>query len=388
MANFLITGARAPVALELSRNLAKEGHTVYIADSLLFPLAKHSKFVKKTFHITGPRKSLKQFKNDLENILIKHDIECLIPTCEEVFYISSIKAALELYTKVFCPEFNLIKTLHSKYDVYKVAKNSGFYNPNTEMLTGDELIRRKRYIGKVVKKEFCRFGTDILIDPTFNDVLNFVGNKFNEKFVIQDKVEGIEYCTYSIVNKGHVLFSSIYRPKYKIQTGASIYFKPFINENISKAVIQFCKNNNVTGQIGFDVIVNAMGIFLLECNPRATSGVHLLSKNALADAFLGDGQFLENNCNLTEPKTIKLAMLLIGLPFALKKSQLKQFVSDYQMASDIISVKEDNSFMFFSLLSLLEICVISLKAGTSFRSATTFDIEWDGKNLYCNDHYE
>ena len=352
MAKFLITGARAPVALELARNLAKGGHVVYMADSLLFPLAKHSKFVKKTFRITGPRKSLKQFKSDLENILCKHRIEFLIPTCEEVFYVSSIKSALEVYTKVFCPEFNLIKILHSKYQVYAAAKNSGFCNPNTQILTGDELISRKQYTGKVIKREFCRFGTDILIEPTFNEVLNFVGDKLNGKFVIQDKVEGIEHCAYIIANEGNILFESIYKPKYRIQAAAAIYFEPSMNECISKAIRKFCKNNNITGQIGFDVIVNNKGVFLLECNPRATSGIHLLSSTVLSEAFFGDIKFSEHHFNQSKPKMIKLAMLLIGLPFALKNSQLKQFISDYQMASDIISIKNDNSFTFFSFCLL------------------------------------
>ena len=99
MAKFLITGARAPVALELARNLSKDGHTVYIADSLRFPLARCSNFVKKIFRIAAPRLSLSQFKNDLQKIIKDYNIDLLIPTCEEVFYISAIKSSLECITR-------------------------------------------------------------------------------------------------------------------------------------------------------------------------------------------------------------------------------------------------------------------------------------------------
>lgn len=41
MVSFLITGARAPVALELARNFYSHGHRVILADSLTYPLARN-----------------------------------------------------------------------------------------------------------------------------------------------------------------------------------------------------------------------------------------------------------------------------------------------------------------------------------------------------------
>ena len=381
MANFLITGARAPVALELARNLFRDGHIIYMADSLAFPLAKHSKCVKKTFRITAPKASLLLFKNDIKSILKQYNIDVVIPTCEEVFYISAVKPDLEPHSTIFCPDFNLIKKLHSKHAIYCAAKNTGFSNPNTKILSGAALLAKKIYKEQVIKKEFCRFGTGVLIEPNFCDVLTLVDKQLEQQFIIQNKVKGIEYSSYAIANNGVVLFDSIYTSKHKVKMGAGIYFTPVINKKISVAIKAFCKKNNITGQISFDVIENAQNIYLLECNPRATSGLHLLSTSSLSSAFLGQRHTPTCENEFKTPKMITLAMLLIGLPIALKNAQFKQWKSDYQAATDVISVKNDRSFILFSLLSLFEIITISIKTLTSLRAASTFDIEWDGEDF-------
>jgi len=381
MAKFLITGARSPVALELSRNLSKDGHTVYLADSLRFPLAKHSKSVTKTFYITAPRESLSQFENDLKNLLVQYEVDVLIPTCEEVFYISAIMPSLSIHAQIFCPKFKLMQTLHSKYEVYSVAQDTGFSNPNTELLTGKELLARKMYKEKVIKKEFCRFGTGVLVEPNFEKVSTLVCERLNDRFIIQDKIEGVEYCTYAIVQNGKVLLESIYTPQHRIRRAAGIYFKPVVNEDISLAIRNFCSKNNITGQIGFDIIIKNKEIFLLECNPRATSGLHLLSENSLSNAFLENEHLPLPKCKLSRPKMIKTAMLVIGLPISIVNSQFKEFQSDYQAASDVITISNDRSFILYSLLALLEISIISLKTFSSLRAASTYDIEWDGEIL-------
>ncbi|WP_024612097.1 ATP-grasp domain-containing protein [Pseudoalteromonas sp. TB64] len=381
MANFLITGARAPAALELARNLFRDGHIIYMADSLAFPLAKHSKCVKKTFRITAPKASLLRFKNDIKSILKQYNIDVVIPTCEEVFYISAVKPDLEPHSTIFCPDFNLIKKLHSKHAIYCAAKNTGFSNPNTKILSGAALLAKKIYKEQVIKKEFCRFGTGVLIEPNFCDVLTLVDKQLEQQFIIQNKVKGIEYSSYAIANNGVVLFDSIYTSKHKVKMGAGIYFTPVINKKISVAIKAFCKKNNITGQISFDVIENAQNIYLLECNPRATSGLHLLSTSSLSSAFLGQRHTPTCENEFKTPKMITLAMLLIGLPIALKNAQFKQWKSDYQAATDVISVKNDRSFILFSLLSLFEIITISIKTLTSLRAASTFDIEWDGEDF-------
>ncbi len=381
MARFLVTGARSPVALELTRNLAQHGHDVFLADSLRFPLARHSRYVRKTYFIESPRKCLLQFQDDIVAIVKNENIDVLIPTCEEVFYVSVIKSALESHVKVFSPNFSLMKTFHSKYQIYKAANGCGFINPSTEVITGRKLLDRNDYRGKVVKREFCRFGTGVLIEPSFNEVRKLVDNKLDGQFVIQNKVEGIECCTYAVANNGKVVFESVYTPKHRVRKAAGIYFEPVYSKDISLAVSVFCEKHKITGQIGFDVVINDSGIYLLECNPRATSGLHLLAEKDLSKGFLGGEVYTNYADELDEPKMIGLAMLLICLPIAICKSQFRNWKRDFSAAVDVVSVQSDRSFILFSFMALLELCVISIRTRSSLRAASTFDIEWDGEEL-------
>ncbi|MEM9102633.1 MAG: ATP-grasp domain-containing protein [Pseudomonadota bacterium] len=377
MANFLITGSRAPVALELARNLATFGHCVFLADSLRFPLGRRSKFVSKSFYITAPRKSLKKYNLELQAILLENKIDILIPTCEEVFYLSAIKKDLEKYATVFCPNFELIKSLHSKYKIFTCAEDTGFLVPHSEVVTLEELKKKDNFEGLVVKKEFCRFGTDVLIEPTNKKITLSHG----KRFILQEKIVGTEYCSYAIANKGKVSFVSIYEPKHRVRKTAGIYFEPVVEPTIEQRIINFCEKNKITGQIGFDVIKNEKGVYLLECNPRATSGLHLLSAMNLSKGFISEYKHNAISELTLNPKMITLAMLLIGFPLAMLNCNIHVWKRDFLRAQDVISLKNDKSFFFYSLLSFAEIIFISLREFKSLRAASTHDIEWDGEDL-------
>jgi predicted ATP-grasp superfamily ATP-dependent carboligase len=377
MARFLITGSRAPVALELARNLAKFGHEVFLADSLKFPLARHSNFVSRSYYVSAPRDSLKKYKLDLERILIENKVDILIPTCEEVFYISAIKNSLEKYSKVFCPNFETIKLLHSKSEVFECAEGTGFLIPEYEVLKFDDLKKKNTFQGFVIKKEFCRFGTDVLIEP---EKIKFSGTN-SERFILQEKIEGTEYCSYAISNNGRVSFVSIYEPTHRVRKAAGIYFEPVTESNIERLIINFCEKNKITGQVGFDVIKNSDGIYLLECNPRATSGLHLLSDLDLSKGFLEQCNFNSISDLTLNPKMITLAMLLISFPLAVVNRNVQSWKRDFGRAKDVISIKNDKSFFIYSLVSFAEIIFISLKKFKSLRAASTYDIEWDGEDL-------
>ena len=60
MARVLISGARAPIALELVRNLARHEHSVFTADSLRYPLAKKSRFNTEHFTVAPAKQQFLQ----------------------------------------------------------------------------------------------------------------------------------------------------------------------------------------------------------------------------------------------------------------------------------------------------------------------------------------
>ena len=62
----LVTGARAPVALELCRSFAKVGHTLFIAESQWPNLCEVSKSVTQSFKLPRRRLEPLRFARALE----------------------------------------------------------------------------------------------------------------------------------------------------------------------------------------------------------------------------------------------------------------------------------------------------------------------------------
>ncbi|WP_413662114.1 ATP-grasp domain-containing protein [Microbulbifer sp. CNSA002] len=319
------------------------------------------------------------FKSDLEGILKENCIDILVPTCEEVFYISMIKEALEGYSKVFCPDFDKIKILHSKVDIYSCTENVGFLNPNMEVLELKDLLLIESFSGKVVKREFCRFGSDVLIEPDRKTVRKHYQSDGVGRFILQDKIEGIEYCCYAISNNGVVSYIAVYEPIYRVRKAAGIYFLPVKDGLIEKLIIDFCTTNSITGQISFDIMKNADGVYLIECNPRATSGLHLLSECDLSKGFLNECRFDEEYDQKLKPKMIAIAMVMIALPDSISNARYRDWKEKFISAEDVISLKGDRMLLLYCFLSILEIILISIKTSESIRAASTSDIEWDGE---------
>lgn len=111
----LVTGGRAPATMDIMRSLINQGYEVYGAESMLFPLARFVKGVKKHFVIPKPNQDLAAFLKAIKEIVIQNKIDLLIPTCEEIFHISQGYDELSKHTKVFCEPFERLNQLHNKY---------------------------------------------------------------------------------------------------------------------------------------------------------------------------------------------------------------------------------------------------------------------------------
>src|SRR5690625_69024 len=121
----LVTGARAPATLELIKNLAKDGCEVYAVDSVPFALGFYTKSVKAYEVVPPAKQETDHFIHKLIEVIQRYQIDLLIPTCEEIFYIAKFKCELEKYTSVFCENIERLTKLHHKYEFIELAKSFG-----------------------------------------------------------------------------------------------------------------------------------------------------------------------------------------------------------------------------------------------------------------------
>lgn len=66
MPRILITGARAPAALDLARQFAAAGHQVFVADSAPCMLAQSSSSIVRSFRLPPPRQQPAAFAAELQ----------------------------------------------------------------------------------------------------------------------------------------------------------------------------------------------------------------------------------------------------------------------------------------------------------------------------------
>ena len=103
-----------PFALGMVRRLAAEGREIYAADDYSLSSGSHSKYLAGHFVYPSPRSDTAGFLAALERIVREHEIDVLVPTFEETFYISTQIEWLSRFTKVFAAPFSTLARLHDK----------------------------------------------------------------------------------------------------------------------------------------------------------------------------------------------------------------------------------------------------------------------------------
>ena len=359
MQTVLISGARAPIALEMARSFSAFGCRVIMADSLQWTLARWSNSVEKYYTLPAPNTQTALYIEQLKEIISNEQVTHFIPTCEEAFYISMHKDSFPC--TVWTADFNLMNLLHNKHDFIKLATP---YFTVPETITADVFSDWEHASDYVFKPMYSRFATSVLINKNETYCKNIIQHP--EKWIAQKRIYGKEICVYTIWNNGTLKAFAAYHPLIRIGKGSGIYFEPYSDTTLLEQVQTFGAAINYTGQLCFDFIINDTGAFVLECNPRGTSGAHLLNTQ-LAPAFLN------NEAAITTPaKTFSIkAAILLTKPLAF-------FTKQFHSSTDVVMRSTDVLPGMLQPLSLLEIMYIKLKNNKTWLGATTGDIEWNG----------
>ncbi|MDX1909079.1 MAG: ATP-grasp domain-containing protein [Bacteroidia bacterium] len=355
----LITGARAPVALELARSFYAQGHRVIMADAIRLPIARWSGSVDTYYVVPAPEYTPEAFARRLAAIVQAEKVDHVIPTCEEAIYLAALRD--HLGCKVWTVDQALILQLHHKYQFTRLAHPT-LTCPETVLLRAfTDWEHSDQYVYKPV---YSRFASSVMIRQRLSSA--FFGEEDQDRWVVQRYISGQEICVYSVWDAGRLKAYAAYRPRFRAGKGAGIFFEPVHHEEVFRQVSTFGREIRYTGQLCFDVIVDeTQHPYFLECNPRGTSGAHLLNQR-LASAFLDEEGMLQGD---NQSFAIKYAMALLH-PAACLTRQVRQ-------AKDPVWSGQDPKPFFFQLLSLLEITWIKFSRGITWLEATTAGITWN-----------
>lgn len=380
----LITGARAPACLEWARALTQAGWVVAVADSVHFPVTRFSRTVERYFRLPEPRDGANAYGIALTKAATAFKADIVLPTCEEAFFVSHQKRRIEAASQVFTSDFALMQQLHDKARFAEFAASLPLQCPPSVRITEPAQLAKFATESSdwVFKPCFSRFAARTLIRPAAT-VLARIRPSPEDPWVAQKFAEGDEICTFSILHQGQVRAHAAYQPLFRVGRGSGVYFLPVDNPAISNFIAAFGGTTQYTGQVGFDFIVRNDGsVSVLECNPRATSGIHLFGSSrrrlapTLMPGYAGDCVVME-----TRPRMVGFAMLAFALPAIRDGATLRAFHEAWRRASDVIAEQDDHFVQPAQLLGLIEIIGRSVSRMRPLLSTATADIEWNGQEL-------
>ncbi len=480
----LITGGRAPVALEWCRLLHAAGHEVYVAESFPTPLCRYSKSVRKSYTVPAPRRQPVAFMAELERIVQDEQINLLLPTCEEIFHIAGGLEQLERHVAVLSPTLEQLHRLHHKGDFIELVRSAGLAVPDTMLLTSAQQWidiqrdARENGMAMVLKPAYSRFASQVWLPPqdwmekqdayrSDSEVDQVQGKEsgksegtgsleqpeftvrgsmlmreleplvetriavkegssarqWNEMsslnapapytlspqqpWIAQQFISGEQLCTYSIVHEGVIVAHTTYRCRYRnSRAGASVHFEALerpdtlawvqtlvqswngrqsTGSGLSSHVAEG-RSSRFSGQLSFDLIEQAHTgtLYPLECNPRATSGVHLFRPEDGLEQALFDPDSLVASDQIIQPQPgrrvmLTLPMLVSGIGRRWNRQQWSQWRQSLRGTRDAVYRRNDPMPAYGQLRLLWTAWRISRREHLSIVEALTHDIEWNGR---------
>lgn len=287
---FIVTTSRMPYAIDLIRKLGRRGHDVVATDTFRSAPGNHSRYATKSRTTVAPREQPLRFVGEVARIIEEERVDWLIPAFEEAFYLAHHRELLP-ECELFFPELELLEKLHDKSRLNTLAKEVGIVVPETIVVKSrDDLEAATREIGDFfAKPAFSRGGVDL-----FTNVGPLAGVRHlddcdvseDQPWVVQEFIEGLDLCTFSVVHHGKITGHSSYVHPRQIEHAGGIVFES-IEDSVALGIARaLAEHTGYHGHMSLDLMRSAKGHVLIECNPRPTAGLHVMSEEMYEAALL------------------------------------------------------------------------------------------------------
>ena len=376
----LITGARAVAALDIARSLRAAGFEPHLSDCSPALTARASNLAGPVHRYASPVDRPAAFADDVRDLVARLDPVRIIPACEEVFHLAALAGADGFSDRVFAPALDRLATLHAKDRFADLCRLLSLSAPETTAVTDRRALIALTgpAADVVVKPVWSRFGARTLIGPTPHEVAA-VAPSPDAPWVVQRRIVGVEVSFYAVCHEGRIAAFCAYGSDWRLPGGASYAFRPLPSAQTARlrpmadALAAFAG----TGQISCDAIIDVDGQpWLIECNPRATSGVHLFDRSAaFGRALMGRSEAGP----VAGGRHLSTALWLHGLPTALRDRRFAAWRKQGREGSDAVGAPGDRLPVLGALLDAAVFGLRALRAGLPLTEAMTADIEWNGR---------
>jgi hypothetical protein len=378
MTRILVTGARAPVALDLARSFRAAGCEVTLADSVRPFAASLSRPRFEILRLPPPRRRFPAFRARL--LALAGGFELIVPTCEEVFWLAAAAELDGWSDRLFAPSAAALRTLHSKAGFPDLARAAGVEAPATWPIASaaDARLVPLAPAELVLKPEFSRFGSKTIVGPRAGTAEALPASRAS-RWVAQERLAGEELCIWSAMRCGRIVACIVYRPALRHGRSAAYAFEAVDSPAAVEMASRIARHVGGDGQLSYDVIVGADGrVTPIECNPRTVSGVHLLDGSPeIALALLGRGELRQPPAGTI--RYLSPAMALMGAPAALAGGSFAKLRAVWRKGRDSVGRPGDRLPVAGVILDAARFALMGAARLQGPTRGTTDDIEWNGE---------
>jgi predicted ATP-grasp superfamily ATP-dependent carboligase len=378
----LITLGRLPKSLDLARSFKRLGYRVIVAEPFRWHLTRTSNVVSKCYQVVSPAINREQFLTALCDIVVNENVTMVVPISEEIIHVSFLRERLEKLehrnVQLYAMPSETLLRLHHKYQFIDACREVGVAAPETVLLTDVKAAGAlANQYDTIIKPIFSCSGRGVIFRKCSEPVPQ---DDKNSPAILQRWVHGNVLSTFSIAHEGRALTTVVYRGILMSGTVAVAFERVTEDDAQHHAVTawvdKFIRATAFSGFISFDLVVdrdgNAHGI---ECNPRATSGLHFVDSRDLANAVV----------NPTTAHVIRFRdekQLQQFYP-ALTEVQKSMFSANFWhnlatlwRAKDVTWSWRDPMPFITMPLTASQIIWLSIKRGTTFGEVATLDVGW------------
>lgn len=379
----LVTNGRFPPVLNLIRNLSDSNHKVIVAETSYYHCCALSKANAKNVLIPSPRSCEEGYIQKILDIIKEEKIDLFIPGWEDALVVAK---HLDRFPKgiAFTSDYSLVHELHNKWNFSKLLTRLGFNTPCTLLAKSRNDIENAPFDEFYIKTCYSRASIGTYYVENKKKIPK-IEVSTSAPVLIQEKLLGEQFCTYSICHQGKITAHSTYPLQYhkydrtKTRGNYCLSLEEVENANIFNFVKEFALKTNYTGSLAFDIFDHNGVITALECNPRITAGVTLLSSQKnLSSAF-----FNETDEIIFPPKgrqtQFLIPSLLIALRKAIKNGSFIPFMKTLFKAKDLMYDKKDLiPFLSQPVLWIYQL-YLKLKHKKSLISSYSYDLDYEEK---------
>ena len=379
----LITTSRMPFALDLIRKLGDRGHEVFATDCYDEAPGSHSRYLQGHFTTAPASDDPTAFAADIARIASENEIERVLPMFEEVFYLAAHSDEINAATRLYAPPFRTLARVHDKGTFQELCEQLEIRTPQTVLAHDQSELKAaiERFPSYFARAAFSRGGVGLLTNtgPLAGKMSPEDAHPTEASpWLVQEFVDGPMHCTYSALHDGKVSSHMSYRAPRQWEHSTAISFLSVDPGDTLPVVERLGRELGWDGQMSLDFVDSGDGLMMIECNPRPTDGVLLMSGEELERALLTP---LDEPLLIEAGREEQLDFAVFGQMFSEPLKEVPQSIHD------LVSIRGSDRGWRDALPRLYSFLAFAHSARANFGqhkqllAAMADGITWDGQAI-------